>query len=115
MAIQTAIAKKIESLKTQGGIRSADLAELLNTTPETVSRWNTGRASPRSEAERKILELEYIVERLREFYEDPKDARLWLFSPQKLLGGQKPADLIEAGRIDEVRAFINELSGVVYT
>lgn len=113
--MSSAIARKLESLKTQGGIKFADLAELLNTTPETVSRWNTGRASPRSGSERKILELEYIVERLREFYEDPKDARLWLFSPQKLLGGEKPADLIEAGRIGEVRAFINELSGVVYS
>ena len=113
--MQTAISRKLQSLRSKGAIKSADLAELLNTTPETVSRWNTGRTSPRSDAERVILELEYIVERLREFYEDPKDARLWLFSPQKLLGGDKPADLIEAGRIDEVRAFVNELSGVVYS
>lgn len=113
--MQTAVAKRIERLKSEGGIKSADLAELLNTTPETVSRWNTGRSSPRSDAERTILELEYIIERLREFYKDPNDARLWLFSPQKLLGGKKPADLIEAGRMDEVLAFINELSDVVYS
>lgn len=113
--MQTAIAKKLRSLKSQGGIKFADLAELLHTTPETVSRWNTGRSSPRNDAERLILELDYIVERLREFYTDPDDARLWLFSPQKLLGGEKPADLIEQGRIDEVRALINELSGVVYS
>ncbi len=113
--MQTAIARRLKSLKSQGGIKSADLAELLNTTPETVSRWNTGRSSPRADVERVILELDYIIERLREFYQDPDDARLWLFSPQKLLGGEKPSDLIEAGRIDEVRAFINELSGVVYS
>lgn len=113
--MRTAIARKLEVLRTRGGIKSADLAELLNTTPETVSRWNTGRSLPHSDSERKILELEYVVERLREFYEDPNDARLWLFSPQKLLGGRKPADLIEEGNMDEVRAFINDLSGVVYS
>lgn len=113
--MQTAIARKLRSLKSRSGIKSADLAKLLNTTPETVSRWNTGRVSPRNDAEQIILELDYIIERLGEFYKDPNDARLWLFSPQKLLGGEKPADLIMAGRIDEVRAFINELSGVVYS
>ena len=113
--MQTAISRKIKSLRKEGGIKSTDLAELLNTTPETVSRWNQGHTSPRVTAERKILELEYIVERLREFYDDPKDARLWLFSRQKLLGGKKPADLIEAGRIDEVLTLISELSDVVYT
>ena len=113
--MKTAIARRIKTLKVEGGIKSADLAELLNTTPETVSRWNRGHTSPRGAAERTILELEYIIERLREFYTDPEDARLWLFSPQKLLGGRKPADLIEAGQIEEVLTLINELSDVVYS
>lgn len=111
--VQTAIARKLEVLRLRGGIKSADLAELLSTTPETVSRWNAGRSSPHRAFERKILDLEYIVECLREFYADPNDARLWLFSPQKLLDGKKPADLIEEGKIEKVRAFIKDLGGVV--
>ena len=113
--MQTAIAKKLESLRTEGGIRSVDLARFLNTTPETVSRWNRGRTTPRGDAERRILTLESIVRRLREFYSDPDDARLWLFSPQKLLDGKRPADLIEAGRSDDVLAFLDELGAGVYS
>ena len=53
-------------------------------------------------------ELAFIVEQLSDFYE-PAEARTWIQSRQKLLGGQVPAELIQANRVDEVLAAIHQL------
>jgi hypothetical protein len=54
------------------------------------------------------MELAFIVEQLSDIYEPP-EARMWLLSRQKLLGGQVPAELIQANRVDEVLAVIKQL------
>ena len=72
-----------------------------------------GRAYPRANTERTLLELEYIIEQLADFYE-PMEARQWVFAPQKLLDGASPAQLIRAGRIDEVMRFVGQLRDAVH-
>jgi hypothetical protein len=102
------IARKLKSLQEKGSIRSVDVANVLQIRPETVSRWNQGKAFPQPDAERTLLDLEYVVEQLADFYE-PDEARLWLFSRQKLLGGKIPAELIQQHHTDEVLAVIRQL------
>lgn len=109
----TAIVRKLDAIQTKGALRSADIANLLGTRPETVSRWNQGKAFPRPGAEQQLLDLEYIVDQLSDFYE-PDDARLWLFSRQKLLNGERPADLINQRRTTEVIGLIDQLRDGVY-
>ena len=94
-------------------MRSADVANLLGTRPETVSRWNRGRAYPQPSKEKTLLELEYIVDQLADFYE-PNEARQWMFSPQRLLDGRSPAELIQEGRIDDVRHLVNQMREAVH-
>jgi hypothetical protein len=108
-----AIARKLEVIEKKGAMRSVDVANLLGTRPETVSRWNQGKAFPRPEAQKTLLELEYLIEQLADFYE-PQEARLWLFARQKRLGGVTPAELIQEGKIDEVLAVIDQLRDGVY-
>ena len=103
-----AIARRLESIQEKGAMRSADVANVLNVRPETVSRWNNGKALPHASTERQLLELEFIVDKLADIYE-PHDARLWLFSRQRLLQDRKPADLIQQGDVDEVLAALNQL------
>lgn len=109
----SAVARKLESIRTKGAMRHVEVANLLGTRPETVSRWNRGRAYPHANTEKLLLELEFIVDQLSDFYE-PNEARHWMFAPQKLLNGQSPADLIRAGRIDEVRRLVDQLRDAVY-
>lgn len=108
-----AIARKLEAIEQKGAVRSVDVANILGIRPETVSRWNQGKAFPRPNAERQLLELEFVIDELSDLYE-PQEARMWLFSPQKRLGGSKPVDLISQGRIEEVRAAINQVRDGVY-
>ena len=108
-----AIARKLSVIRDKGAMRSVDVANLLGTRPETVSRWNQGRAFPRSDAQRLLLDLEYISDLLSDFYE-PDDVRLWLYSRQKLLQGSTPAELIQQGRAKEVIQVIEELREGVF-
>jgi hypothetical protein len=103
-----AIARRLVSIQTKGAMHSADVANILNVRPETVSRWNKGKALPHPNTEKQLLELEFILDKLADLYE-PHDARLWLFARQRLLQDQIPAELIQQGRVDEVLAVVNQL------
>lgn len=108
-----AVARKLESIRQKGAMKHIDVANLLGTRPETVSRWNQGRAYPQPRKEKTLLELEYIVDQLSDFYE-PNEARQWIFAPQKHLDGKSPAELIREGRIDGVMNLVNQLRDAVY-
>lgn len=111
--MSNAIARKLDSIQEKSAMRSVDVANLLGARPETVSRWNQGKAFPRPDAQKNLLALEYIVDELSDIYE-PKEARLWLFSRQKVLGGSSPADLIQEGKVDAVIDAIERLKAGVF-
>ena len=111
--VSNAVARKLESIRIKGAMRHVEVAHLLGTRPETVSRWNQGRAYPHARTEKTLLEFKFIVDELSDFYE-PNEARQWIFSPQKHLNGSSPAELIREGRIDEVRRLVNQLRDAVY-
>jgi hypothetical protein len=111
--MSNAIARKIESIEAKGGMRSVDVANILGTRPETVSRWNQGKAFPRGETERLLFELDYIVDLLSDFYE-PLDARVWLFSRQRVLDGETPGSLIAKGQTDRVIEVLDQLRESIY-
>lgn len=107
------IARKIESIEEKGGLKSVDVANITNSRPETVSRWNQGKAFPRGETERLLLDLDYIVDQLSDFYE-PLEARVWLFSRQQIMDGKIPVELIQEGRAEEVIQVLDQLRDGVY-
>ena len=106
--MSSTIAEQLRGIQKKAGISFRDMAQLLSTTPETVSRWNTGRADPQPTKFRKIATLAWLANELSEFY-TPEEARLWLFTPQRLLGGKTPADRIENDAVDEVLALVKQL------
>lgn len=107
------VAARLKTILTQGGIKARDLAQLLDTTPETVSRWRTGRVEPHTERLQRLLIVEWIVTQLSDLY-SPEEARLWLFSPHRLLGGERPADRIQRGDAESVLATIEQLRDGAY-
>jgi transcriptional regulator with XRE-family HTH domain len=111
--MSAAVAQRLDAIRTKGGIKSRDIAQLMNTTPETVSRWQSGKMEPHSERLQTLLTLEWLVEELADFY-GPGQARLWLFKPHRLLGGQSPAERIQAGRIADALALLAQLRDGAY-
>ncbi|HUO92053.1 MAG TPA: antitoxin Xre/MbcA/ParS toxin-binding domain-containing protein [Rhizomicrobium sp.] len=108
-----AVARRLDSIRHKAAMKNVDVANLLGTRPETVSRWKQGRAYPQSDTERTLLELEYVVDQLSDFY-SPNEARQWIFAPQKLLDGESPASLIRTGRIERVMQLISQLRDGVF-
>lgn len=109
----TAVAKKLDSITEAGGISAREIAQLLETTPQTVSRWRTGRSTPRPGSLTRLLQLEWLASQLAEVYY-PDEARIWLFSPHRDMDGRRPVDLIASDKVDEVLAIIDRLQSAAY-
>lgn len=110
---ETAVSKLVEDLKTFGGLKGRDIANILSVSPPTVTRWSQGEASPAIEKQTAMAQLRWVAERLSDFYE-PDEVRLWLQSPHPQLSGRRAYDLIVEGRTSEVLEVIERLDSGVY-
>lgn len=109
----TAVARILEDLRSRGGLRGADIANIVDVSPPTVSRWTKGRGSPSLHTQTVIADLRYVVERLSDFY-TPEETRLWLHTPHPLLDRNRAVDLIYSGGTEEVLAVIDRLEAGAY-
>jgi transcriptional regulator with XRE-family HTH domain len=112
-AVSNAVARRLESIQRHSGISGREVAQLLDTTPQTVSRWRTGHSSPQPRHLDQLLTLEWLVAQLATYYASD-EAKLWLFSRHPLLDGRRPADLIAEGHTDEVLRLIDQLDSAAY-
>jgi transcriptional regulator with XRE-family HTH domain len=103
-----AVAEKLESIQRHAGVKGREIALMLASTPQTVSRWRNDQVSPQPNRLRQLLALEWIADQLAEFFE-PDQARVWLMSHHPLLDGDRPADRIAQGDTDNVVALIDQL------
>lgn len=111
--MSSALAKKLDEIQERSGISGREVAQLLATTPQTVSRWHQGRTSPHPASLDRLLKLDWLVDQLAAVY-DSGEARLWLFSPHADLAGNTPAQTIAEDRMDEVLAIIDRLQSGAY-
>lgn len=107
------VVARLDAIRSRAGVRSREVADLLGTTPRTVSRWRSGKVEPQPSYLNRLLYLEWLAEQLADLYE-PQEARLWLFSPHPLLRGSRPADLIQQNRINDVLEVIAQLRDGAY-
>jgi len=111
--MSTAVARIIQQLRETGGLQGKDIANIVDVSPATVSRWTTGGATPDLHTQTVIADLRYIVERLSDFYTSD-ETRLWLNAKHPLLSGERAIDLIRDQRTEDVLAVIERLSAGVY-
>jgi len=111
--MSTAVARIIDYLRASGGLKGADIANIVDVSPPTVSRWTKGKGIPSLRTQTVIADLRYVVERLSDLY-DPDETRLWLHTPHALLDRNRAVDLIHEGRTEEVLAVIDRLEAGAY-
>jgi transcriptional regulator with XRE-family HTH domain len=109
----SAIAERLDVITTKTGVKEREVAELLGTTPQTVHRWRKAQAAPQSAHLRRILDLAFAAEELALLY-TPDQARVWLYSRSRLLGGKRPVDLIVRDDMDSVLQAIAVLKDGAY-
>jgi hypothetical protein len=98
----------VEDLR-EGVLTSSELADITGVKVRQVQHWVSGAHRPQGEAKDRLLELHYIVERLREVY-TAEGADIWIHGRNKGLGGQKPIDLLAEGQFEVVLAAVERLS-----
>lgn len=103
-----AITSIIEDLESRGHLKGTDIANITDVSAATVSRWKTGKATPQPKTQLVIADLRYVVDRLSDIY-TPDETRLWLYSRNALLDGERAIDLIHQSRTEEVLAAIERL------
>jgi len=104
----SALAEKLDEIQHNASINAREIAQLLKTRPETVSRWRGGASEPQPNTRDMLLQLWWLTTQLADLY-NPMDAHVWLFAPHKQLNGQRPVDLIQAGDIETVLKIISQL------
>ena len=111
--MSTALVEKLDSIQKNASISAREVAQLLNTRPETLSRWRGGTSEPQPNTRDTLLQLWWLIAQLAELY-DPPDAHLWLFAPHKQLNGERPVDLIQRGEAEIVLKIISQLKDGAY-
>ena len=93
-----------------GGVSTnAELAKITGVKARQVQHWAAGTHRPQGEAKDRLLELHYILERLRDVY-TAEGADIWIHGRNRDLGGEKPIDLLAAGQFERVLAAVERLS-----
>ncbi|MEE8515463.1 MAG: hypothetical protein V3T02_02375 [Alphaproteobacteria bacterium] len=109
----SAVSKTIDDLRTRGGLSGVDIANVSEVSKATVSRWSTGKAAPQPKTQLVLSDLRYVVDCLSEFY-TPEETRVWLYSRNALLNGERAMDLIHEGRTEDVLIVIERLAALAY-
>ncbi len=109
----TALVTKLHEINETLGLTQEDIASLVGSTPRSVSRWVSDEAIPQRLSRQRLIELAYVAEAVGHVMKRA-DANLWLFSPNRLLHHESPADRIRSGEFRTVIALIEALAdGVV--
>lgn len=97
----TTLTSLLDHLAEGDVVDTADLARVSDTNPRSVARWKAQEATPRRDAEERLLELRAVVDLARKVMRDDA-ARFWMRSPNPDLGYEKPLDLVSEGRYQRV-------------
>lgn len=90
-------------------LTNAEVAAITGVKVRQVQHWASGAHRPQGEAKDRLLELHYIVERLRDVYK-PEGIDIWIHARNRGLSGEKPIDLLAAGRFEQVLAAVERLA-----
>lgn len=103
---------RIVAQVTRTGISQQELGEAVGASVRTVQNWASGHAAPRGGSRERLLDVQYLVEELRDVYTD-EGIEIWLRARNRNLGGARPIDLITAGEIDTVLREAQRIAGAM--
>ena len=99
-------ANEAAHIRELGKLSTADIARGTGSDESTVRAWLNETRSPSGNRAERLVELSSIVERLVQVI-DPTYVPVWLRKPNRLLGEDKPLDLIAAGGYRNVSRVIS--------
>jgi hypothetical protein len=88
-------ARIIEDLR-ETALTATEIAAIAGVKERQVQHWAAGTHRPSGTKRDRLLELVYIVDRLRDVYR-PEGIDIWLHGRNRDLGGEIPIRLLEQG------------------
>jgi transcriptional regulator with XRE-family HTH domain len=111
--VQGTVPRYLDELQTRGGLKGTDIANAIDVSKATVSRWKAGQIKPQPRHELILSDLYYVVGRLQEYY-TAEEIRIWLYARHPQLNGERAIDLIHDDRALEVLKVLDRLDNEVY-
>lgn len=108
-----ALAMRVHNIIDDLGLTQDEVGQIVDASPRSIARWTQGSVVPQRLNKQRLLELAYVAQVVTEVI--PKDqANIWMFSPNRLLDHETPADRIHAGKYRDVMDLIEALAeGIV--
>ena len=66
--MSTAVARILDDLRSRGGLQGKDIANIVDVSTATLTRWSRGSGTPNLRTQTVIADLRYVVDRLSDFY-----------------------------------------------
>jgi len=102
--------KVIHEARSLVGLSVGDLADMWGIHPRTVLRYTKGATSPKLNVRKSLDDLRELAYYLHKvFPRNQKAATNWLYTPEDLLSGRRPIDLVIQGEATKV---IHVLAGL---
>lgn len=108
-----ALAHKVGDLTSSAGLTLEAIGRIVDASPRSVARWQSGEVVPQRINKQRLIELAYVAEAVAEIL-PPEDANMWMFTPNRTLHHDTPAERIRAGDYKAVLALIDAMAdGIV--
>ena|SRR5215211_3518581 len=114
MSTTTTLDRVLDQLASEFGVTEPQLAGALGVTPRTLERWRVGERYPQHESRKRLVALRALHERLQTMFLSPEAIGAWTHLDNAYLGGLKPVDALQVGRIDAVDAALEALDSGVF-
>jgi transcriptional regulator with XRE-family HTH domain len=98
---QSAPPEALADLRSRLGLARPLFSRLLGYSERAVADWESGRKAPSAGAARRIEELRRLEHQLARLM-DAKVVGAWLATPNEMLEGLKPIEVVERGEIDRL-------------
>jgi uncharacterized protein (DUF2384 family) len=103
------LSETIDSL----GLTDEEVGDMVDASARSVARWSEGQVVPQKLNRERLLELAYVAEAVAEVL--PRShANVWMFTPNRLLEHDRPADLIRRGDYKRVLDAIEAMADGVF-
>jgi uncharacterized protein (DUF2384 family) len=113
MTTSGALAHRVTDLISTLGLTQEEIGQIVDASARSVARWSNGDVVPQRLNKQRLVELAYVADAVTEVL-PREEANLWIFTPNRLLGHDSPADRIRTGGYRDVLDLIEAIAdGVV--
>jgi hypothetical protein len=91
------------------GLPLSDISRVTQVKVRQVQHWLAGTSKPQGESLERLVDLNYLVERLANVYQ-PQGIEIWLHARNRALDGRRPIDMLEAGEFEPVIGLVEQLA-----